>query len=56
MKATVEGGSVDCDASSDSRVYWCNIKLEWGTVDDISRIMNRVSELVDPDSTDLSFR
>ena len=55
MKAAVEGGSVDCDASSDSRVYWCDIKLEWDTVGDISRIIDRVSKLVDPDTTELSF-
>ena len=51
-----EDGSVDCDAGSDSRVYWCDIKLEWETVDDISRIIDHVSKLVGTDSTDLSFR
>ena len=45
-------GSVDCNAGSDSRVYWCNIKFEWDTVDDISRIMDRVSKLVGTSSTD----
>ena len=56
MKVAVEGGSVDCDAGSDSRIYWYDIKLEWDMVDDISRIIDHVSKLVDHDSTDLSFR
>ena len=43
-----EDGSIDCDAGSDSMVYWCDIKLEWDTVDDISRIMDRVSKLPVP--------
>ena len=47
-----EDGSIDCDACSDSRVYWCDIKFEWDTIGDISRIMDRVSELVGTDSTD----
>ena len=51
-----EDGSVDCDINSNSRVYWCDIKFDRDTVDDISRIIDHVSELVDPDSTDLSFR
>ena len=47
-----EDGSVDCDAGSNSRVYWCDIKLERDTVDDISRIMDRVSKLIGTSSTD----
>lgn len=47
-----EDGSVDCDAGSDSRVYWCDIKFELDTVDDISRIMDRVSKLVGTSNTD----
>ena len=50
-----EDSSVDCDARSDSKVYWCGIKLEWKTVGDISRIIDHVSKLVDPDTTDISF-
>ena len=46
-----EDGSVDCDAGSDSRVYWCDIKLEWDTVGDISRIIDHVSKLVDTSSS-----
>ena len=45
-------GSVDCDADSDSRVYWCDIKFELDTVDDISKIMDRVSKLVGTSNTD----
>ena len=44
--------SVDCDAGSDSRVYWCDIKFELDTVDDISRIIDHVSKLVGTSSTD----
>ena len=51
-----EDGSVDCDACSDSRVYWSYIKLEWDTVGDISRIIDHVSKLVGTNSTDLSSR
>ena len=47
-----EDGGVDCDADSDSRVYWCDIKFEWNTIGDILRIMGRVSELVDTGSAD----
>ena len=47
-----EDGSVGCDAGSDSRVYWCDIKFEWDTIGDISRIMGRVSELVGTGSAD----
>ena len=47
-----EDGSVDCDAGSDSRVYWCDIKFEWDTIGDISRIIGRVSELVGTGSAD----
>ena len=50
-----EDGSVDCDAGKDFRVYWCDIKLEWDTVGDISRIIDHVSNLVNPDTTELSL-
>ena len=51
-----EDGSVDCDARSDSRVYWCDIKFELDTVNDISRIIDHISKLVGINSTDLSSR
>ena len=51
-----EDDSVDCDARSDSRVYWCDIKLELETVDNMSRIIDHVSNLVGAGSTDLSSR
>ena len=47
-----EDGGVNCDVGSDFRVYWCGIKFERGTIDDISRIMDRVSELVGTGSAD----
>ena len=50
-----EDGSVDYDAGKDFRVYWCDIKLEWKTVGDISRIIDRVSNLVDPNTTEISL-
>ena len=46
-----EDGSADCDVSSDSRVYWCDIKFELDTVDDISKIIDHVSKLVDTSSS-----
>ena len=51
-----EDCSVDCDARSDSRVYWCDIKFELDTVNDISRIIDHISKLVGINSTDLSSR
>ena len=51
-----EDGSVDCDVNSNSRVYWCDIKLEWDTVYDVSRIIDHVAKLVGTNSTDLSSR
>ena len=45
-------GSIDCNAGSDSRVYWCDIKFEWDTIHDILRIIGRVSELVGTGNTD----
>ena len=47
-----EDGGVNCDVGSDSRVYWCGIKFERDAIDDISRIMGRVSELVGTGSAD----
>ena len=47
-----ENGSVGCDAGGDSRVYWCDIKFNRDTVDDISRVIGHVSELVGTGSAD----
>ena len=47
-----EDGSVGCDAGGDSRVYWCDIKFNRDTVDDISRVIGHVSELVGTGSAD----
>lgn len=48
-----EDGSIDCNADRPAfKVYWCDIKFEWDTIGDISKIIGRVSELVGTDSAD----
>ena len=49
-----EDGSVDCNVSNNLRVYWCDAKFEWETIDDISRIINYVSNLIDHSITNIS--
>ena len=48
-----EDGSIDCNAGRPAfRVYWCDIKFEWDTIDDISRIIGRAAELTGAGSAD----
>ena len=47
-----EDGGVNCNARNGSRVYWCDIKFDYDTIDTVVKIIGHVSETIGDNDVD----